>query len=353
MDELMKLRERIDWLDTQIASLLNERMKAADQVGKIKRINHQEVTDQSREKNILDKVETIIQHPILKTTIANIYREIMQESRIAQQFFQALSQPFRRIGIIGMGLMGGSICKGIKTKDSSVEIGTLCHASEDISLAYEGGWIDHVYPTMGELMQNSEIVILASPMSTVIPFAEEIKLHSVNLEKLIVIDIASVKGDIIDTFESLSCEKIEYITTHPMAGKETNGFLNSQPTLFVNRPWIIVPHQKNCSTLLESIQTLIRFLGAEPICLTAKVHDQQAALVSHLPTLLAKSYFDFVNSIDPDCLKISGPGFQSFTRLAHDQGERRSDMMKYNQQTIQGYLEQWLAYLIKNKRILK
>ena len=155
MDSLQKLRDRIDWLDTQIASLLNERMRAADQIGKIKRTLNQDVVDQSREIGVVNHVQALIQHPVLKANIANIYREIFQESRTAQQFFQHLQQPFRSIGIIGLGLMGGSICKGIKTKDSSIKISTLLHESEDDSLAKSEGWVDHVYSTLRELIQNS------------------------------------------------------------------------------------------------------------------------------------------------------------------------------------------------------
>lgn len=351
MDRLKKLRDRIDWLDTQIASLLNERMRAADQVGKIKRIVQQDVADPSRELNVLNQVETIIQHPILKANISNIYREIMQESRTAQQYFQYLSQPFRYIGIIGMGLMGGSICKGIKTKDSSIKISALRHEPEDDSLAKEGGWVDHVYSTIGDLIQNSELIILASPISTIIQWAEEIKLNSVHLEKLIVIDIASVKGKIVETFEKLSCKHIEYISTHPMAGKEKGGFTNSQATLFVNRPWIVVPHKENSSSGIESIKELILFLGSNPICLEPNVHDQQAALVSHLPSILSKFYFDFVNSIDPMSLMISGSGFQTFTRLAHGNQKLRGEIAAFNHQFIDHYLDQWLEYLIKNRMV--
>lgn len=347
MNKLKKLRDRIDWLDAQIASLLNERMQAADQVGKIKRIIQQDVADLSREMSVLNQVEAIIQHPTLKANISNIYREIMQESRTAQEFFRHLSQPFRRIGIIGMGLMGGSICKGMKTKDASIQIGTLMCESEDHSLAKTGGWVDQVYSTIGDLIQNSELIILATPISTIIPLAEEIKLNSVRLEKIIVIDIASVKEGIVATFEKLSCKNIEYISTHPMAGKVDKGFTNSQATLFVNRPWIVVPHKENSSSGIESIKELFLFLGAKPICLEAKVHDQQAALISHLPSVLSKSYFDFVNSIDPESLIIAGPGFQTFTRLAHDNHEMREEIAKCNHQAIHDYLDQWLKFLIK------
>lgn len=349
MDALKKLRDRIDWLDTQIASFLNERMRAADQVGKIKRMDQKEVTDQSREKNVLNNVEMIIQHPTLKANIANIYGQIMQESRIAQQFFRHLSQPFRRIGIIGLGLMGGSICKGIKMKDPSIAIGTLIHASDDLSLADEEGWIDQVYASIGDLIQNSELIILATPISTILGLAEELKSNLASSQKLIVIDLASVKKEIIDTFEKLTVEKIEFIGTHPMAGKELGGFANSQATLFVNRPWVVVPHQANSSSGVESIKELIRYLGSEPICLDAATHDQQAALISHIPMILAKSYFDFVGSTDPESMKIAGPGFQSFTRLAHDNDAMRMEITECNQKMINHFLDIWLESLIKNR----
>jgi prephenate dehydrogenase len=125
--------------------------------------------------------------------------------------------------------------------------------------------------------------------------------------------------------------------------------LNLGATLFVNRSWIIVPHKENNSSGIESIKELVLFLGSKPICLEAKVHDQQVALISHVPSILSKSYLDFVNSIDPESLIISGPGFQTFTRLAHDNNEMSGEIAKYNQQVIHDYLDRWLEFLRKNR----
>lgn len=349
MDKLKKLRERIDWLDTQIASLLNERMRATDQVGKIKRNNQIVVTDQSREKIVLDRVEEMVQHPVLKANIANIYSEIMQESKIAQQFFQFLSIPFRRIGIIGLGLMGGSICKGIKLKDHGIEIGTVKLSMEDHAMAVEGGWIDREYDTLEQLTAHSELIILASPLSTVIPFAEEIKRAYRGPKKLLVMDIASAKGEIAEAFETLSCGKVEYFATHPMAGREKSGFSNSKATLFVHRPWVIVPHAKNEADHLDKVKEIVRFLGSEPICMEAALHDKRAALISHLPSILSKLYLDFVNETDPESVKIAGPGFQSFTRLGNEREEKREEFVKHNQQAIQQFLDQWLEKINHKK----
>ena len=175
MDQLKKLRDRIDWLDSQIASLLNERMRASDQMGEIKRANHTDIADPSREKSVLHQVETMVQHPVLKADIVNIYKEIMSESKIAQQFLQHLSQPFRRIGIIGLGLMGGSIIKALKAKDPSVHIGCTDYASKDAELAEMSGLIDHKSKTLPDLVRDSELIILAVPISAVIPLAKEIR----------------------------------------------------------------------------------------------------------------------------------------------------------------------------------
>ena len=273
MEQLTKLRERIDWLDSQIATLLNERMRATDQVGRIKRMHQSVVTDPTREKVVLKNVAEIVQHPVLKANIGNIYEEIMQESKIAQQFYQSLDFPFRRIGIIGLGLMGGSICKGIKMKDPTIEIRTMKLAAEDNILANEGGWIDHEHATLQELIGEVELIILATPLSSVIPLAEQIKQTCSGSKELIVIDIASVKQEITSAFERLSCQQVEYLATHPMAGKEKRGFSNSQPTLFVNRPWVIVPHRHNHAETVEKMTEVVRFLGAEPVRLEADVHD--------------------------------------------------------------------------------
>lgn len=354
MHRLTRLRARIDWIDSQIAALLNERMQAVDQIGKIKKTIQQDIVDHSRESSILQNLESAVRHPILKANISNIYKEILQESKTAQKFFDHPQQPFGRIGVIGTGLIGGSICKGIKTKDSSIEIGTLAHspangahAAGDSELAHAGGWVDHVYSNIEDLVQNSDLIILASPISTIIPYAQQIKHHAKGAKKkLVVMDVASIKGEIADNFEKLSGKDVVFVGTHPMAGKETSGFANALPTLFVNKSWVVVPNHK-AEDAIANIQELILFLGATPVQLDAKIHDQQAALVSHLPSILSKYYFEFVNSIDPDSLQISGPGFQSFTRLAHDNEEMRAEIDKYNHPCIKNYLDQWVAYLKK------
>lgn len=345
MELLKKVRDRIDWLDSQIAFLLNERMRAADQVGKIKQTDERLVHDPSRETEVLQQVETIVQHPILKADIARVYETIFRESKISQQFYRVPTCPFRRVGIVGIGLIGGSICKGLKTKDPSIEISALMHPSIDVREAKEGHWIDRVCETLEEFVCDVDIVLLSSPISTIVPHAEEIAKAVALDKKLIVADVASVKRMIVSAFEHLTCPNVEFVGTHPLSGKETSGFVSSQPTLFVGNPWVVVPHRHNTADCLEKIHSLIAFLGSNPVRLEPEVHDRWVALISHLPMVLSKGYFDFVNSIDPDSTTIAGPGFKSFCRLAHDNPQLREEILTWNQEFITEYLDQWVVQL--------
>lgn len=326
MNTLDHLRDKLNQLDEKIAILLDDRMEICDQIGKIKKSSHIALTDIWREEEVLQNIAMAAKHPILKETIASIYRTIIETSKITQRFMQTPSVPFQRIGIIGRGLMGGSICKAVKLKKPSVEIRTITQPDEPLT----------------DLVLHSELIILASPISTIIPFAKEIQAAAPKNKNLLVIDIASVKAEIVSAFEELSNGRLEYLGTHPMAGKEKQGFKHSQGTLFTGHPWVITPHPKNTVEAIGQAEELIRFLGAEPVLLNALVHDQQAALVSHLPSLLARDFFEFVQQVDSESVKIAGPGFRSFTRLAHDNPQMRLEFKNYNKKATQKYLRQWL-----------
>lgn len=345
MNQIKHLRDALDHLDSQISSLLDQRMETVDEIGRIKRQHHLVVTDKSREAEVLDRVKTSVHHPVLKENMVNIYKVIMEESKVSQQFLQHTKLPFRCIGLIGLGLIGGSICKGLKVKSPSVEIRSFVDPSDDCIVALNEDWIDQIYTSLPALLQWSEVLIIASPISTVIPLAEEIHRLSVSLSHpLIIMDVASIKGEIVTKFEQLTSGQIEYVGTHPMAGKESKGFVNSQATLFVRRPWVVTPHAKNKSATIEAVDQMIRFLGGEPVKLEAEEHDRQAALISHLPGIISRAFYDFVLQNDATCNQLAGPGFHSFTRLAHSNGEMRLDIERYNQAHIHILLEQWVDY---------
>lgn len=321
MNKLNALRDHVDELDLEISLLLEKRQNTVDLIGKIKQQEEISVTDVAREADVLQKVEEAVQHPLLKESIGSIYKMIMDNSKIAQRLFSQPTCPFSRIGVVGLGLMGGSIFKALKLKNPSQTI----FSSEKVE----------------DLVSGCDLIILATPISTI----EALSLRIAACQTpVIVIDIASVKGRVVDCFERLSQNGIEFVGTHPMSGTEKRGFANSQATMFVGNPWVVTPHKNNTEGTLERVEAFIRYLGSDPVVLDAAVHDSQAALISHVPGLLARSFLAFVRASDPESLTISGPGFRSFTRLAHDNGEMMAEMIATNRKNIQNLLKQWRHY---------
>jgi prephenate dehydrogenase len=252
-----------------------------------------------------------------------------------------------KVGIIGLGLIGGSIAKALKKRSPHVEIASLRGDFDDLQRAVQGKVVDTLFETLEELILWSDLIVLASPLSTLSELAIQIGTRCPDEKKLLVIDVASVKKGVIPTFEAMTKDNIEFLSTHPMAGKERWGFAHSDGTLFQDCRWILSPHEKNQQSSIDTVSEWIRLLGAEPILLTPEKHDTQVALISHLPALLSRFLLDFVESKDPDALKIAGPGFHSMTRLAHDNPQLQSEIASLNRQELAQQLSEWTEFITR------
>jgi len=223
-----------------------------------------------------------------------------------------------KIGIIGSGLMGGSIYKGLQRA----------------SLLGDG-WMDRI----GEF----DLLILAVPIPTIFEIADIISEHRPQ-KPLLVLDIGSVKEQIAAKFEHLTDGNLEFLGTHPMAGKEKSGYEHSDPAIFKDAVWVITPHAKNSERSLQRAEELIRSLGAKPMRVDAAEHDRRAALVSQLPYLIGKTLLDLV---DPESLAMAGPGFKSMVRIAYDNEEMRREIGRYNKVNIEFFLGKYIDALKK------
>ncbi len=228
---------------------------------------------------------------------------------------------FHKIGIIGLGLMGGSIFKALQGKRDVL-------ADEDLL----------------ERLDEIDLLILAVPISAILVLGEKIAQQKLR-RPLVVCDIGSVKGEISERFEEWSQDLLEFIATHPMAGKVESGFEASDPELFQEATWVITPHAKNSETALQKIEELIALLGSQPLRMPAGVHDRRAAIVSHMPYLVSKALLRFASKEDSLSLEMAGPGFRSMTRLAKDNPELRAEIAKYNKTNIADTLKKFIEFL--------
>ena len=225
---------------------------------------------------------------------------------------------FRKITIIGTGLIGGSIGLALKKSDYSGQIFGIDRKAI-IEKAIHCGAIDQGSEKIEEGVKNSDMVVLATPVRDII---ESIKLIKPLLsKKCLVTDTGSTKTDIMAEAENLFSDKYDFIGGHPMAGLEKGGIEYAHPDLFVKKPYILIPKKRNSSLSELKMSSFIQRIGAIEINMQVTEHDRVVALISHLPQLIAVSMTNMLGALateknNQDYFRIGGNVFNEMTRVA-------------------------------------
>ena len=216
-----------------------------------------------------------------------------------------------KIGIVGLGLIGGSIFKDL-TKLGYDVVG--------ISNS-QGGKIENVYCDY-EYLKNCELVFVCKEMSKTLSTLDELEKYL--SEKTVVCDVCSLKE-----FVSKKEYKYNFIPTHPMAGTEFSGWNSAKEGLFKGAKWVITSDKK--SDLLEKI---IKEMGAEIVKTTPQEHDEAVAMISHMPMVVAQALYKSVEGNDL-AKKLASSGFRDMTRLALSSIDMAYDMVNLNSKNIE------------------
>lgn len=215
-----------------------------------------------------------------------------------------------KIGVIGLGLIGGSIFKDLKKLEYDVIAISNSQTGEGIYKDYNN-------------LKTCDIVFVCCAMNKTLETLD--KLEEILLPETIVTDVCSLKQFV--------CNKkrpYKFIPSHPMAGTEHKGFENSFEGLFNNAKWVITPVFGKDERLVE----LIMQLGAKPVITTPQKHDEAAALISHMPMVIAQALFKTAQDNEL-ALEIAASGFRDMTRLAMSNPEMANDMVLMNSDNIQ------------------
>lgn len=215
-----------------------------------------------------------------------------------------------KIGVVGLGLIGGSIFKDLKKLNYNVIAVSNSQCGEGIYKNYE-------------VLKTCDFVFVCSAMNKTLEILD--KLEEVLLPDTVVTDVCSLKG-----FVSKKARPYKFVPSHPMAGTEHKGFENSFEGLFRGAKWVITPVFGEDSRLVE----LIEELGAIPVVTTPEKHDEAVALISHMPMVIAQAIFKTADE-NPLALEIAASGFRDITRLAMSNTEMANDMVQMNSENIQ------------------
>ncbi len=222
----------------------------------------------------------------------------------------------KKIGIIGLGLIGGSIFKSLTALEYDV-----CAVSNSMQ-----GFLPNITADYGTL-KDCEIVFVCTPMNKTLAVLDT--LEHILAPETIVTDVCSLK-----TFVCQKERPYIFIPSHPMAGTEHKGFENSFDGLFNGAKWVLTPCFAVPKEARITLENLIKNLGAEPVLTTPKEHDEVVALISHMPMVVAQALF-LAASDNQLALDIAASGFRDMTRLAMSNEEMACDMINMNAENIE------------------
>ena len=242
---------------------------------------------------------------------------------------------FNQLGVIGCGLMGGSFALALKRAGLVRRVIGYSKSPSTTERAKQLGVIDTSAESALLAVSGSDIVLIAVPVSATEATFKAIR-HLVEPDVLIM-DVGSTKRDVIDAARRVLKERIvSFVPAHPIAGKETAGIAHADATLYSGRQVILTPLPQTAPDLLQRATDAWAGIGSQVLRMTAENHDAAFAAVSHLPHMLAYSYFNSVarQPAGRDFLSLAGPGFRDFTRIAASDVAVWRDILMSNREEV-------------------
>ncbi len=257
-------------------------------------------------------------------------------------------RPFNTIGIVGVGLIGGSLGLALKKSDPGVRILGIGRDAANLEVARRMGAVDAYALGPDDSLSACDLVILATPVEQILASLPALgdRLKGGTL----VTDVGSTKRRICEQAWSCLPNSIEFIGGHPVAGREVSGVENSLANLFDGAPYVLCPRPGPATDNLSRLRSLVEQLGAKPIIMDPGEHDQAITWVSHLPQLLSTA---LANVSAGRGVEIAGSGFRDMIRLAASPYSVWKGIVESNTDNIDAALKSFIEGLERMRLALK
>jgi prephenate dehydrogenase len=250
----------------------------------------------------------------------------------------------RRLAVIGVGLIGGSLARALRQAGQVDEIIGCGRGRANLEKAVELGVIDRFTHDIGEAVVGADLVFLSVPLGAMRSTFEAMRGHL--SDDAVITDGGSAKQSVIDDcVAGLGHLPRGFVPGHPIAGTENSGVEASFPELYQNRRIILTPTENTSEAALHKVEAMWRLCGAEVTTMEVEHHDEVLAATSHLPHMLAFSLVDALARMkeNDEIFRYAAGGFRDFTRIASSNPVMWRDICVANKKALSDMMDRYIA----------
>ncbi|MCK8515972.1 prephenate dehydrogenase/arogenate dehydrogenase family protein [Methylonatrum kenyense] len=256
--------------------------------------------------------------------------------------------PVRRLCVIGVGLIGGSLARALRLAGQAEEVVGCGRGLANLERARELGVIDRFETDPGRAVVGADMVLLAVPLSAMDPVMTAI---APTLEPdCVVTDGGSAKASVVEAARAtLGPALPRFVPGHPIAGTENSGVEASFPELYRGRKVILTPLEETAVEAVATVKNMWEACGARVSCMSVAHHDEVLAATSHMPHVLAFALVDALSRWGDrdEIFAYAAGGFRDFTRIASSDPLMWRDICLANHEAVVAALERYTGDLTR------
>jgi prephenate dehydrogenase len=209
--------------------------------------------------------------------------------------------------VIGAGLVGASVAQALTRAGLHVHLQDKVASHAHVAASRGAGTTDS--PDRAEVRL---VVVAVPPKALPAVIADALTTYP----QATITDVGSVKGTVLAQLRASGLDLSRYVGSHPMAGSQRVGPLTASPDLFVDRTWVVTPHDTSAAQAVLDVNQVAELCGARKVSMGAAHHDEAVAQVSHLPHLVSVLVAERLTQVPPEHLRLAGQGLRDVTRIA-------------------------------------
>ena len=262
---------------------------------------------------------------------------------------------FKKVCIVGCGLIGSSIARAIRKNRLSSKIVSSNRSDIINKKVIKLRIVDDSSSDTKKMVKDSDLIIICTPLSSYEDVISKIKNSLKN--GAILTDVGSVKKEIIYSVEKNIPKNISWISSHPIAGTEESGPDSGFSELFKNRWCILTPSNQTKDKDIKLLETFWKKIGSKVDIMDAKQHDYILAITSHIPHLIAYNIVNTTLNVkkkkEHDIIKYSAGGLRDFTRIAASNPIMWRDIFIQNRKNTSKMIDKFIYNLKDLKKAIK